>query len=83
MEQFPEQSVLWSIPTKKAVIQIGEAKFARQPIKTHFIKPQESYIEIMKQYVVPEYKEGDIVSISEKIIALCQNRIIYKKDMRL
>ena len=26
---------------------------------------------------------GDILSISEKIISLCQNRVVYKKDMKI
>ena len=33
--------------------------------------------------MAPLYQEGDILSISEKIVALCQKRVVYKKDMRL
>ena len=35
------------------------------------------------QYVKPIYEEDDIVSISEKIISLCQKRVVYKKDMKV
>ena len=29
------------------------------------------------------YEEGDLLSISEKIIALCQKRVVYRKDMKI
>lgn len=32
---------------------------------------------------MPHYQEEDILSISEKIISLCQKRVVYKKDMKL
>lgn len=31
----------------------------------------------------PIYKEGDIISSSEKIISLCQNRIIKRENMKI
>ena len=68
---------------KKVTIQVGERYFARNAIQTHFVNIGEDYIELVKKYVLPLYQEGDILSISEKIIALCQKRVVYKKDMHL
>lgn len=70
-------------PNKKVEIQVGERTFFRHVIRTHFVSEGENYIEIVKQYVSPIYQEGDIVSISEKIIAMCQNRVLNKKDIKL
>lgn len=64
---------------KKLEIQVCEEIYLRYAIPTHYVQIGEEYIEIIKKYVVPHYQEGDILSISEKIIALCQKRVIYKK----
>ncbi len=57
--------------------------YNRYAIKTHFVKTGEDYIELFKKYVLPVYQEGDIVSSSEKIIALCQQRIVKREDMKV
>jgi F420-0:gamma-glutamyl ligase len=70
-------------PNKNVLIDVQGKSFARNAIKTHFVKPKEDYIEIIKQYGSPIYQKGDILSISEKIIALCQDRIVYKSNIKL
>lgn len=68
---------------KNVVIETSHGAYARHAIKTHFVQIGESYIDLVNQYVKPMYQEGDYLSISEKIIALCQKRIVYKKEMKL
>lgn len=68
---------------KKIEIEVDGVKYLRHAIETHYVKIGESYIDIMEKYVKPIYEEGDIISISEKIIGLCQERVVYKKDMRV
>lgn len=68
---------------KKLERLVEERCFNRYAIKTHYIQIGEDYIDIIKKYVEPVYEKGDIISISEKIISLCQKRIIYKKDVKL
>jgi F420-0:gamma-glutamyl ligase len=70
-------------PGKKVDILVGDKKFLRHSIKTHFISEGEDYIEVIRQYVSPIYQEGDIVSISEKIIAMCQNKVLSTKQIKL
>jgi F420-0:gamma-glutamyl ligase-like protein len=70
-------------PNKKVEIQVGDKTFLRHAIRTHFVSEKENYIEVVKQYAGPIYEEGDIVSISEKIIAMCQNRVLNAKDLKL
>ncbi len=69
--------------SKKLVIETGIGEYERYAIKTHFVKAGENFDEIIEKYVLPHYREGDIVSVSEKIVALCQNRIIHRKDMKI
>lgn len=63
-------------------IKAGGKTYARHAVKTHFVTVGEDYIDLVRQYVVPIYQPGDILSSSEKIIALCQNRVIYAKDVK-
>lgn len=57
--------------------------YARHAIQTHFVQVGESYVDLVEQYVKPLYQPGDLLSSSEKIIGLCQKRVVYKKDMKL
>lgn len=68
---------------KNVEIEVNGEKYLRHAIKTHYIQLGESYIDILEKYVKPIYEEGDILSISEKIISLCQKRVVYKKDMKV
>lgn len=68
-------------PNKKVEIRVDNKTFMRHAIKTHFINIGEDYIELVKRYVSPIYMEGDILFIGEKIISLCQGRVIYAKDV--
>ena len=82
-ETVTEESKLFVNENKKPVITTSAGSFYRGAIATHFVQVGESYVDLVKQYVLPLYQEGDILSISEKIISLCQKRIIYKKDMKV
>lgn len=68
---------------KKIEIQVGEEIYLRHAIQTRFIRVGDNYIEVMKEYLSNIYEEGDIVSISEKIISICQNRIIKREDIKI
>ena len=68
---------------KELVIETSFGTFVRGAIRTHFVEVGEDYIELVQRYVLPLYLPGDILSISEKIISLCQNNVIYRKDMKL
>ncbi len=68
---------------KRVEIEVDGKLYKRRAIKTHFVKQGESYIDIMNKYVVPGYSEGDFISISEKIIALCQNRVVKREDIKI
>ncbi|MGN0518777.1 MAG: F420-0--gamma-glutamyl ligase [Acutalibacteraceae bacterium] len=68
---------------KNVEIEVNGQIYMRHAIKTRFVKVGESYIDVYKEYVLPLYQEGDIVSTSEKIIALCQNRIVKREDIKI
>ena len=68
---------------KNVEIEVNGKTYLRHAIKTRFVKQGESYIDVFKEYVTPIYQEGDIVSSSEKIIALCQNRVVKREDVKI
>ena len=67
---------------KNVEIDVNGVTYLRYAIKTRFIQRGEDYIELFKEYVYPIYKKGDIISISEKVISLCQNRIIEREEIK-
>ncbi len=67
---------------KNVVIEAAGKKYARHAITTHFVQVGESYIDLIEKYVKPVYQPGDIVSSSEKVIALCQGRIVTEEECK-
>lgn len=71
-------------PGKCPEITVSGEKYIRHAIRTHYVQVgKDNYIDIISHYVLPLYKQGDIVSISEKIIAICQGRVVYRKDVKV
>lgn len=68
---------------KNVEIEVNGVTYMRHAIKTHFVQQGESYIDIFEKYVSPIYEEGDIVSSAEKIIALCQNRVVRRDELKI
>lgn len=68
---------------KNVAIETSTGTYLRHAIQTHFVEIGEDYIELVEKYVKPLYREGDLLSISEKIISLCQNNVVYRKDMKI
>lgn len=68
---------------KNVEIEVDGEIFLRHAIKTKFITSNDNYIDIVREYVSKIYQKGDIISISEKIISLCQDRIIQRKDVKV
>ena len=60
---------------KNLIIEVDRKKYARIPVKTHLITPSDKDpAELVKKYTQDILKAGDIVFISEKIIAVMQGR---------
>lgn len=64
-------------------VAVQGCEFERFAIQTHFIEQGESYLDVINKYVAPLYEEGDVLSISEKIVSMCQNNTVNKGDVKL
>lgn len=68
---------------KNVEILVDNKKYLRHVIRTHFVKQGESYLDIFRKYVAPIYEENDIILCSEKIISLCQNRVVKREELKV
>ncbi|MGI6248354.1 MAG: coenzyme F420-0:L-glutamate ligase [Acutalibacteraceae bacterium] len=56
--------------------------FSRFPVKTHVIMAGDNLNEVMDKYVKPHLKDGDMIFISEKIVAISQGRAFRIDDIK-
>ncbi len=68
---------------KKLAIVLQGKKYARYPIKTHFITTSDNLDSIISKYVLPIAEKNDIIVLCEKIVSIIQNRVVYKKDVKV
>ena len=54
-----------------------------QTIRTHFITNSDNLDNIVSRYVLSNARANDTIVLCEKIVSIMQNRIVYKKDVKL
>jgi len=62
--------------------EVNGGRYERYAVQTHFVERGEDYVEVLRRYVSPLYEKGDIVSMSEKVISMCQNNTVEMKDVK-
>lgn len=62
--------------------EVAGGRYERYAVKTHFIERGEDLLKVLQQYVKPLYQPGDIVSISEKVVSMCQDNTVEMKDVK-
>lgn len=67
----------------KGIVTIQDKRYQRYAVQTHFVQIRESYLDLVKKYILPHYEKGDLLFISEKIISLSQNRVVRKGDVNV
>lgn len=70
-------------PGRQLTREVEGHSFNRYPIRTHFVEVGESFFDLVEKYVLPYYREGDILSMGEKVIALCQGQVRYKDQVKI
>ncbi len=67
---------------KNLIVALAEGNYARLPIKTHIVTANDSISDIVKRYAEPHLREGDLLFISERIVAISQGRAFPIKDIK-
>src|SRR3989344_1425162 len=68
---------------KNLMIQVDGKSYARYPVKTKLITPEDKDISvIVAEYAKPYIQPGDILFVSEKAVAITQGRAYDIKDIK-
>ncbi len=67
----------------KDIIEVNNVRYRRIPIKTRILSPNDDLIQLIKEYVVPLYKPGDMVALSESPVAITQGRAIPVSELKI
>lgn len=67
----------------RGIREVDGVRYQRMAVRTHFIERGEDYLELFRRYISPLYREGDIVTISEKVISMCQDNTVQMADVKL
>jgi len=69
-------------PGKNLIIQIDNKKYARYPIKTHIITPEDEMMEVVEKYAKEHLKPQDLIFIGERSLAVSQGRTYLKDEVK-
>src|SRR5512146_2391594 len=77
---------------KNLTITVNGTTYERLPVKTRLIKVGDDLMALLREYVAPHLQEGDpsreggaeadILFVSEKIVCICQGRIIHRDAVK-
>lgn len=69
--------------TKSPTIEVGGQTYRRIPVGTHVIKAADDILEVVERYSKDERRAGDIIFVSEKVVAVTQGRAIPKDEIEI
>jgi F420-0:gamma-glutamyl ligase-like protein len=67
---------------KNLIVEVENEKWARLPIKTHVITKDDDILNVVKHYAQPHLLKGDLLFVSERIVAITQGRAFPIKDIK-
>ena len=59
---------------KEAIRRVGDRRFQRIPVKTHIVTDRDNILDVLRKYVSPVLQPGDVITVSEKVVAITQGR---------
>lgn len=70
-------------PGKNLTITVNGTTYERYPVKTHVVKIGDNLTEILRQYALPHAQTGDMIFMSEKIVAISQGRSYHIDSIKV
>ena len=67
----------------KPIVTIEGNDYKRIAIKTKVFSADDNIIDLIKEFVLPHYQDGDIISISESPVAITQGRAIPTATLKI
>lgn len=68
---------------RKLEIEVVGETWLRLPLKTHHIQRDDDMINVCQQYASPVAEAGDVLFISEKVVAVTQGRAIPVSELKI
>ncbi len=68
---------------KQLEIIVGDVRYLRLPIKTRLIEVGDDLMRLLDEYVKTHIQSGDMLFVSEKVVCICQNRVLPIKDIKV
>ena len=68
---------------RSEVVEYDGKRYSRLPIKTHIVTQNDTMKDLVKTYALPHIQSGDILFISEKIVACTQGRAIPLSSVKV
>lgn len=68
-------------PGKNLQVTVNGKVYERIPVKTHVVMPGENLVDVVKTYALPLLQPGDVLFITEKIVAVSQGRAFPVKTI--
>lgn len=69
-------------PGRNLIIKVGGQKYARYPVKTKLVTENDDIVVVVEQSVGDLLQDGDLVVISERIVAVTQGRSFLIDEIR-
>lgn len=70
-------------PNRNLEIGLPEGEFLRLPIRTDLFTEETNLLDAVRQYAAPHARKGDILFISEKVVAVTQGRAVLVDDLKI
>lgn len=67
----------------RGVREVNGKRYERYAVNTHFVEKGEDLNKLIEKYVLPLYEEGDIVTLGEKVVSMCQGNIVSIDDVHV
>ena len=68
--------------SKSPKIMTNKGEYLRIPVKTHLVVKEDDIIDVVQKYTEGILEDGDIVFVTEKIVAITQGRAIPIEDIK-
>lgn len=68
-------------PERILDVEVAGVKYFRYPVKTRLVNIGDSYMQVIKDYAKPEITPGDFIVLSEKMIGICQKRVVHISEV--
>ncbi len=70
-------------PRHRLDLQVGAHTYLRIPVHTHVVTEEDDIVEVVASYAGPLVHPGDIVFVSEKVVAITQGRAVPVEQIRV